>query len=604
MFAPVVLACSLVFAEVPTPDPAELTETSSAATADAGRDADSHVRLALQCERQGMTSERLRHLVMAVLIEPSHAVARGLMGMVQVDGRWRRPDQSATLAQSDAEQATVLAEYNTRRARMHNTADDHWQMALWCADHGLGPEAAAHFTAVTRLDPRRDAAWKHLGFAKHNGRWKTADQIAAERVERDAQNAADRHWRPRLRQWRQDLNNSAKRVQADTALSKVTDPRAVVSIWSLFGLGGPDDQRQAVRLLGQIHATGSSRALALLAAFGSSAEVRRAASETLRWRDDREFLNLLISLLRDPIRYQYQPLWSEGIASPGILVADGPMGTVYREYQSAVEVLSDATGISLAELLARWERSPSVRSALGRAVSADGVQSQFMADDMAEIDAHNAAVVSVSEGVWQALSMIRGKDLGTDPEAWRSWAADVQGYAYRKYNSGKKRVLFQFVGGYDCFSAGTMVRTRIGPRPIQDVKVGDQVLAQDTRTGALGFRPVLSANHYPPVATMRIDMGDEAIVATGIHRFWIPGRGWALARDLKPGDPVRVVGGTRTLSSVQPDQPQPVFNLEVAEGHTFFVGKAGALVHDDSLALLDVEPFDAAAASPRAAAGK
>ena len=46
------------------------------------------------------------------------------------------------------------------------------------------------------------------------------------------------------------------------------DPRAVPSIWKVFVLGGPADQERAVRLLAQIDAPASSRALASLAVIG------------------------------------------------------------------------------------------------------------------------------------------------------------------------------------------------------------------------------------------------------------------------------------------------------------------------------------------------
>ena len=49
----------------------------------------------------------------------------------------------------------------------------------------------------------------------------------------------------------------------------------------------------------------------------------------------------------------------------------------------------------------------------------------------------------------------------------------------------------------------------------------------------------LALHHNRPKPTLRIDLGDEAIVATPIHRFWKAGRGWAMARDLKPGDTIR-----------------------------------------------------------------
>ncbi len=83
-------------------------------------------------------------------------------------------------------------------------------------------------------------------------------------------------------------------------------------------------------------------------------------------------------------------------------------------------------------------------------------------------------------------------------------------------------------------------------------------------------------------------------MATGIHRFWRVGQGWTMARDLKPGNKVRTLGGTAEVVAVDSDSRQPVFNLEVARNRSFFVGSAGALVHDNSLVEPVSRPFDAA----------
>jgi hypothetical protein len=84
------------------------------------------------------------------------------------------------------------------------------------------------------------------------------------------------------------------------------------------------------------------------------------------------------------------------------------------------------------------------------------------------------------------------------------------------------------------------------------------------------------------------------VVTTPIHRFWKSGAGWVMARDLKPGDAVRAIGGVVRLVSTAPDAVQPVYNLEVAEGRSYFVGERGALVHDYSPALPVTGPFDVA----------
>src|SRR5439155_20212858 len=70
------------------PSAAAAADRSAYETAkmDAGHDAKAHVRLALWCEAHGWNSERLKHLALAVLFDPSNALARGLMGLVAYQG--------------------------------------------------------------------------------------------------------------------------------------------------------------------------------------------------------------------------------------------------------------------------------------------------------------------------------------------------------------------------------------------------------------------------------------------------------------------------------------------------------------------------------------
>ena len=94
---------------------------------------------------------------------------------------------------------------------------------------------------------------------------------------------------------------------------------------------------------------------------------------------------------------------------------------------------------------------------------------------------------------------------------------------------------------------------------------------------------------------MKIELGEaDAVVATAIHRFWKAGKGWTMARDLKTGDLIRTLGGVAQVSAIANDRIQPVFNLEVADGNSFLVGKLGALVHDNSLVEATPAPFDSA----------
>ena len=65
-----------------------------------------------------------------------------------------------------------------------------------------------------------------------------------------------------------------------------------------------------------------------------------------------------------------------------------------------------------------------------------------------------------------------------------------------------------------------------------------------------------------------------------------------MARELKPGDRLRVVGGTAEVRTIKPDATQPVYNLDVSNNRDFFVGTKGSLVHDFSFVQPISAPFD------------
>src|SRR5262249_39817972 len=152
-----------------------------------------NLRLALWCESHGLLGERLEHLTRAVLGDPENKLARALQGMVRYEGRWQHPDAIARCARSDEKLQRTLAEYHARRESTPETALAQWLLGCWCESEGLKPEAIAHFTTVTRLDPDHAAAWARLGCRKVGGRWLNEAQIAALATEREAQRRADQY---------------------------------------------------------------------------------------------------------------------------------------------------------------------------------------------------------------------------------------------------------------------------------------------------------------------------------------------------------------------------------------------------------------------------
>ncbi len=630
----VLLCAALMSGQTATPD-ADAMAVYQAAKAEAGRDPEAHVRLALWCEAHGLKAERLKHLAIAVLTNPSHTTARGLMGLVADHGHWRRPEEITARIKTDEELAVLLSEYNTRRDRINpKDADDHWRLGVWCDENGLDAEAKAHFTAVTRLDPGRDAAWKRLGFEKHQGRWTTQEQIDAQIAEREAREKANRHWRPLLTHWKEALRHSdpALRDEARTGLAGVSDPRAVASILRVFGTGNPRDQLNAVQLLGQIDAPAASRSLAMFAVLGTTEEVRRRATETLVWRDPQEFVSLLVSGIRTPSKYEIQP--GRGPGSKSILVVEGERFNLQRSYQhpelprdmagprairdsfqrdpvafaayqrllsgqddvplnpavmsivqqvavnpslaptafaavsQANPVIQGGTNMAAVETAKRRIQDEAavagaltrIRRNINEFEKANYATNLQIQNDVAYIERSNAVARQVNARILPVLDATTGQELGDDHDAWQTWWTDQQGYAYQPpakltfaqavpqaYNPQYTAVRVH----HNCFARGTLVRTLDGLTPIETLRSGDRVLAQDVTTGSLTYQPILAVFHNAPNETLRVGLeGGETVVSTLIHRYWKAGKGWVMARDLKPGDVIRTVGGTAKVVSV------------------------------------------------------
>ena len=130
-----------------------------------------------------------------------------------------------------------------------------------------------------RLDPKHAEAWKKLGYKKSGDRWVTEADASRAKAEKTAQASADKLWHGRLVALRDRLNNKATRADAERDMASITDPRAVPMIGKVFVDPKGKHHATAVQLLGQIDAIEASRALAALALFDRSDDVRRRAAE-------------------------------------------------------------------------------------------------------------------------------------------------------------------------------------------------------------------------------------------------------------------------------------------------------------------------------------
>jgi len=128
------------------------------------------------------------------------------------------------------------------------------------------------------------------------------------------------------------------------------------------------------------------------------------------------------------------------------------------------------------------------------------------------------------------------------------------------------------------------VHTEQGLKPIQDIQVGDKVLALDERTQQTSYQPVIQLiQNQGQYQFIKVTLENgEQLEATAEHPFYIQGKGWNAAVNLKIGDALLLHNGTtlvvKTLdTSVRVDA---VYNFTVANLHNYFVSKDGVAVHN------------------------
>ncbi|MEU8800906.1 RHS repeat-associated core domain-containing protein [Spirillospora sp. NPDC048819] len=166
------------------------------------------------------------------------------------------------------------------------------------------------------------------------------------------------------------------------------------------------------------------------------------------------------------------------------------------------------------------------------------------------------------------------------------------------------------------FVPGTSVKMADGTKkPIEEIEVGDKVLATDPETGETNAEPVIAtitskgdknlvqitintdaprrfrASSNEPKHTTKAHTTKLAnsgvLIATDTHPFWVAGdiNAWVQAADLKPGMWLRTSAGTYTqvtATDYRTAHHQRVHNLTIANTHTYYVlaGASPLLVHN------------------------
>ena len=550
--------------------------------------------------------------------------------------RWIEVEQAAAMDER-------LALYQQMREKYSDTVDSQLALARWCGKRKLEDQARAHFSRVLESDPDQADARQYLGFQLVHGAWVDDHDLAEARTRARKASAAAAEWIPQMDRLRERLasNNATQREKARAELMAISDPDAVDAIDAILCRQTGEMALLGIEALKDIRSRQTAAVLAWHAVFSPWPPVRHAAALALRLQEKYDYVPLLLNAAQMPAAPETQVAGSsDGITSQNN--GERPrVRTVYR-LDHNVNTYSWNTVEQLKEH-PDWRQAPNMRfdpkspnpvaknttdttkqggnttttkqreyytvkdnklqtrvtenkvtvDRQGRDSHADLCVSEAVADaDEPRTDFRRARATTATRprGRLRPASHWPRPPARTDPARRRN--GGTGGTTTTRFTSrpakGKdaNRANAKLPGPAqrgDCLAAGTLVRTETGPVAIEKVAVGDRIFCCDPETGCLALKPVLRKTARPESRLVKIRAGGEEFEASGGHVFWVAGRGWVKARDLREGMHLHTLRGTVSVEATEPGTVQTTYSLVVDDFHTFFTGKGMVLTHDNTI---------------------
>jgi hypothetical protein len=572
-------------------------------------DAKEDVAQALLAEAQGDNSTRSKRLTKAWLAAPDLAEANWHLARIRVADDWRPLAEIVSAAASDPDQV----QYRALREKSATSPRALRDLARWCTKFGWHDRARLHYAQLL-ANPKAEAGQKSeavekLNLVQVNGAWLTKDEVQARQEEAKAVQESLAKWRPRLKTLQQviDGDDFAKRDKAIAELAKLDDAAMIPALESFLLDGRADFQEQAVKKLASFQHYEATQALTRYAVLSDYSLSRDAAIAALKDRPQHEYVPLLLSGLVSPIKSQFQVVWADGkVNYVHSVLSQGPSGNLlliahrlalpFRTHQH--------THKSDLKIVPVTEPAKTETSALNLGVSASGAarQQRLRAiNDAANVETKvslsNSQSRQSNRRLFDVLSATTNQTF-EEPVQWWTWWQDYNGYKWPRptkflyryspiaYNVATSSNTITSGTAHpprpgSCFLSGTPVRTEMGTVPIESIQPGDRVLSQDQDTGELAYQVVLTTTLRPPTKMLEIKAGGENIYTTLGHPFWVAGRGWQMAKQLKEGDLLHGLAGATPIESINAAGEHAAHNLVVDDDNTYFVGQSGLLVHDN-----------------------
>jgi tetratricopeptide (TPR) repeat protein len=454
-------------------------------------------------------------------------------------------------------------------------------LATWCRTQGLVEQARFHWARILRVQPENSEAMKALGLKLYDGHLLTKSQIDDLKQKERAANQAMTRWYPVLQTLYSDLQQDNEKGVTTTAKKLASADAAAIPAFdrALAELPDKDGAPAFVTaflksVLAKCDEPEATAKLSQIALQHADPSVRRLAIEALKGRDLLVFVPDLMGALQSPLEVTTS------------VSTDAKSAICTAKYFKA--------GINFDE-----ERTETVHFQTEKKGEVSDKERRAATNEQQRIKqrvaAQNAQIPERNERIFAILEAVSPTNPGSTAAAWWKWWGDYNELLIPTQNrvrqsTAEYTVVFDQehrrrdeLGKYrhkDCFAKGTPVWTQAGLKPIESIRVGDTVLAQDVETGEVCFKVVLGTSIRPASPMTSLRVGDETIVSTRGHRYWVDGTGWRMAKNLKAGDALHGFQQRFVIEEANDSLDQQAWNLIVEGFHSYFVGNLGILVHD------------------------
>lgn len=523
-------------------------------------------------------------------------------GYLQTGKQWLPYEESI----ADGQSAAKLDEYQTMRSRMTDQPHGHWQLAVWCRKNGLHDQERVHLLqTLDDKDPTvsLETVYERLGCQKVGNEWISPQaRREASAMQAELEDSYKR-WHSKFETLLQQLEGNPKQVAvAEKHLAEINSVSAVPTIVSVLCMASPSAAEYGLQTLNQIRGFQASRALAGQAVFSPWRHVRSKATELLKERNIEDYAPDLLLVLSKPIRTTVHgdnrnigaiPNGGHVLMTSGLNVdyvwADETQDKVQVGFRRLFPFWLPPGAYQVVSLRRPWiagfyDASGHRLPVDINSIMATMAEQKEALDRTAEVINDGRATLNTRVG--KILSNTTGQPMSDDPKVWWDWWTTYSSVAPTTQKNVvvvEERQPAQLIPTVrrSCLVAETPIWTERGLVAIEQICAGDRVLSKDIATGELGYNPVLRTTEREPTPVHNFRVGGETITASLGHHFWVSGAGWTKMRELSPNQPLHTVTGLQRITAVDDEgKVEKVYNLVVADFHTYFVGKTMVLSHD------------------------